>query len=489
MSEKTKVGLTVLITGALLGLMGNLLLREGPVGLSGAIWIALLAGALLAVAKVAAVPLTGAGRWFLIPAVLLTAGTAWRGSEALVLLDFLGVCASLALVIRTARQGALHEGGVAQYGLHAVRAGVETLIGPFAILFSDISWKELSRGRWTTQTVAVARGLLIALPLVLVFGGLFVAADAVFAQMTGRVLSLAEEDLVGQIILTLIWGGLAAGFLRATLVAKAEALPDLKRPERLHVGAIETGVVLGLLNLLFLAFVAVQFRYLFGGAALVEATTGLTYAEYARKGFFELVSVSALVLPLLLGLHWLVPETAGRLFRYLAGGLVAQLFVIMGSALQRMLLYQGEYGLTEQRLYATLFMGWLALLFLWFVATVLRERRNRFVFGAVVSGFVLLAGLHLLNPDALIAQVNLARQAEGKPFDAAHTAGLGPDAVPLLMEALPRLNPADQRVIAERLLTRADRWANQDWRTWNWGQSRALALVEENRAILRSMRD
>lgn len=487
MTEKTKVGLTVLMTAAVLGLVGDLLLREGPVGLSGSIWITLLVGALLAAAKVAAVDLTGTGRWFLIPAVLLTAGTAWRGSEALLFFDFLGLCTALALVVRTARQGALQEGGVVQYGLHALLAGIATLIGPFALLFSDISWKELPRGRWSAKTAAIGRGLLIALPLLLIFGALFVAADAVFAQMTDRVFSLAGVDLFGHLILTLFWGGLAAGFLRATLVAKSEAPPDLKRPESLNFGAIETGVVLGLLNLLFLAFVLVQFRYLFGGGALVEATTGLTYAEYARKGFFELVTVSALVLPLLLGLHWLAPEGAGRLFRSLAGGLVVQLFVIMDSALQRMYLYQSEYGLTELRLYATLFMGWLALLFLWFVATVLRGQRNRFVFGAVVSGFLLLAGLHLLNPDALIARVNLARQAEGKSFDAAHAAGLGPDAVPLLIEALPRLPAEDQGIIAERLLSRAERWANQDWRTWNWSQSRALALVDENRTLLKSM--
>ena len=34
-----------------------------------------------------------------------------------------------------------------------------------------------------------------------------------------------------------------------------------------------------------------------------------TYAEYARRGFFELVAVAALVLPLLLCAHWLVRRT------------------------------------------------------------------------------------------------------------------------------------------------------------------------------------
>ena len=48
----------------------------------------------------------------------------------------------------------------------------------------------------------------------------------------------------------------------------------------------------------------VQFRYLFGGAALVQVSETLTYAEYARRGFFELVAVAALLLPIMLLLDW-----------------------------------------------------------------------------------------------------------------------------------------------------------------------------------------
>ncbi len=178
------------------------------------------------------------------------------------------------------------------------------------------------------------------------------------------------------------------------------------------LGAIETGVMLGLLDLLFLAFVAVQVRYFFGGSALVQATTGLTYAEYARSGFFELVAVAALVLPFLLFVHWLLrPDDARgqRAFRWLAGAQIALLFVIMASAFERMRLYQAEYGLSEQRLYPTAFMGWLAVVFVWFCLTVLRGHRERFAFGAMVAGFLLIATLHVVNPDALIARTNMAR--------------------------------------------------------------------------------
>ncbi|MDF2631038.1 MAG: hypothetical protein K0R39_4869, partial [Symbiobacteriaceae bacterium] len=404
MTGYTKPGLTILATATGLGLLGAGLLQQGPIGLSGFLWIGALALGLLVAARFGGLPLTGMGRWFLVPAVLFTGAAVWRGSELLMALDFLALCAAMVLTIRGARGANVAEGGIFQYAMGAALAGFQTFLGPFFLLLTDIKWGELPRGKWSERGAAIARGLLIALPLLLIFGGLFVAADAVFAQMTDRVVTEGLVNNVGHVFRALLWGGLAAGFLRATLLATEPALPDARRPASLSFGAIETGVILGLLNALFLTFVVIQFRYFFGGAALVEATTGLTFAEYARKGFFELVGVAALVLPLLLGLHWLQPpaEAEGggssrRLFRALAGALSAQLAVIMASAWQRMMLYQREYGLTEQRLFATAIMIWLAILILWFLVTVIRERRDRFVIGAVLSGFVMLAALHLTN--------------------------------------------------------------------------------------------
>lgn len=472
-----------------------MLLQQGPFGLSGFLWIGALVLGLLLAARVGGEPLTGTGRWFLIPAVLFTGAAVWRGSELLIALDFLALLVSLTLTVRGARAGDPLTGGIIQHALGAAVAGFHTFLGPFFLLLDDVKWGELPRGKWSERGAAIARGLLIALPLLLIFGALFVAADAVFAQMTDRVVSLGLGNAVEHVLQALLWGGLAAGFLRAALLAREPALPDARRPASLSFGAIETGVILGLLNALFLAFVVVQFRYFFGGAALVEATTGLTFAEYARNGFFELVGVAALVLPLLLGLHWLLPEAAPaqasasgarRLFRILAGALVAQLAIIVTSAWQRMMLYQREYGLTESRLVATTFMIWLAVLIVWFFITVMRERRERFVFGAIVSGLAVLVVLHLINPEALIVRTNLARAAEGKRFDADYAARSGPDALPLLLDAMPKLKPEDQRTIAEALLARMDRQPATDWRNWNWSQARANELVNAQRYTLES---
>jgi hypothetical protein len=215
-------------------------------------------------------------------------------------------------------------------------------------------------------------------------------------------------------------------------------------------------------------------RYLFGGAALVQTTIGMSYAEYARHGFFELVTVALLVLPILLSLHWLLapgqPQVE-KLFRVLAGAQVLLLFVIMASAVKRMMLYQGEYGMTELRLYTTAFMGWLAVVFIWFSLTVLRGYRRRFVSGAVIAAFVFIVGLHFLNPDALIVRVNTARAVAGKPIDISYLTTLSADAQPDLIDALPAMKHSDRCSAVGRLLYREDRKQVGDWRSWNWSRS------------------
>nr|MBA3469611.1 DUF4173 domain-containing protein [Herpetosiphonaceae bacterium] len=264
------------------------------------------------------------------------------------------------------------------------------------------------------------------------------------------------------------------------------ALPQNPLQAKARLGLIEIGIVLGVLNLLFAAFVLIQIRYLFGGETQLNLAAGLTYAEYARKGFFELVTVAALTLPTLLLAHWLLNPEAGRslrVFQGLAGGLIVLLSVVMVSALQRMRLYQQEYGLTEQRLYTTAFMGWLALVFVWFGATVLRNRRPPFVAGAAGLGLGVLLLLNVLNPDALIVSTNAGRVAI-RPFDSRYATSLSADAVPALIAALPTMGTEERCVTAADLLNDWGKPETADWRTWNWSRTQARSTVEVNRAYL-----
>jgi hypothetical protein len=511
MRERTKQGLKILEAALLLGILGDGLLRATPWGLNVLLWTGGVGGAMVVLMlRWRQKALMNGGHWLLLTAFLSAAAFAWRDSLALNFLAGLTLLTSLALMAWRARAGRIWLASITEYLLGMLVAGINAFFVGFPLLLRDVHWKEVPVAGWSRHLRSVVLGAVIALPLLILFGFLFMSADVNFEELVFKSFLGNHEKVVGHIVLAFGLAWLCGGFLRGLLMGREvaitndgrarfvaqnqdgscaaeavgvdKALTKLFKIEPVRLGIVEIGTVLGLLNFLFLVFVLLQVRYFFGGAALVQASNGLTYAEYYRRGFFELVTVAALVLPILLGAHWLLRKdnpAHERIFRVLAATQVALLSVIMVSAVRRMLLYQSEYGLTEQRLYTTAFMSWLALVFVWFIATVLRGRREQFACGALIAGFLIVATLHVINPDALIVRVNVGHARSGRGFDADYAASLSADAVPALMESLPILNAEDQRIVAIRVL---DSWSvstQSDWRTWNWARSEARRVVRE----------
>ena len=209
----------------------------------------------------------------------------------------------------------------------------------------------------------------------------------------------------------------------------------------------------------------------------------MTYAEYARHGFFELVVVAVLVLPLILGADAVANGTRRqvRLVRGLAVTLIALVGIVMASALERLWLYQQQFGLTELRVYATGVVLWLAVVFVWLAVTVLRGRRHLFATGAVALGFAATLCLNVLDPDALIARTNVTRPQA----DVSYLASLSDDAVPTLLARLPHLDPTLRRPLARALLERTN--ADESALSWNLSRSRAASLLAAHRDELRAL--
>ena len=481
MSRSTRLGLALISAGTALGVLADLL-RATPLGVNALVWLGAFVGVAAALLGWQRTSLDGGRVWLAIPVLVFGALFAWRDSQWLATLNLFAAATSLALAGTAALR--IWVAGVTEYVRAALAAAWAALVGAAVTLVGDVSWAELPRGARARQLGAVGRGLALGAPLVVVFGGLFAAADAVFEDV---VQALVPSD-VGTPAVHLVAVSAAAwptiGLLRRIFVPADEAAPfEERRGRRFTLGSLELAVAVGLLDLLFLAFVLIQLRYLFGGDERVVSQTGLTYAEYARQGFFELVVVAALALPVLLAADWALARDARRtwVFRLLAALLVVLLFVVMASALQRMRLYQRAYGLTELRVYATAFMLWLAAVVAWTGVTVLRGRRERFAFGALVAGFATILVLNAVNPDALIARTNVDRARTGADVDLRYLGGLSDDAVPALVAALPSLDEDVRGQLARNLLARGGR---DDWRTWNWSRSRADALVAERRSEL-----
>ena len=490
--RRARLALATLGAAAAFGALADFLLRADGPGINLSILaVALVAAALLLIrARDGDVPREAIGAG--VAAVLFGAMFAWRDSHMLGPLNFVAVIGSLVLLGLASLRAPLANirfGTVAEYLLATVRAAADALAGVFPLLARDVDLPALStrvRGR---RPERIAIGVLLALPLLVVFGALFASADAAFGALLGDLVRLDVEMLVSHVAVAGVFTWLSAGWLRGTLlVARDPAVGP--EASRVTLGITEIGIALGLLDLLFALFVGVQLRYWFGGDDLVQATAGMTYAEYARRGFFELCWAAALVLPVLLASRAVLrveqPQDA-RIHRTLSLALVGLVVVVMLSALARLRLYVAAYGWTEARLFAIAAVGWLATVFAWYVATVLRGRVRGFAFGALASGALVLAQLNILDPDAWVVTRNRELALAGaRPLDQTYGAlSLSADAVPAYLPTLALLDEAHRCRAAQSLL---DRWGTDgDWKSWRIARTRARAAVREARPSLERM--
>src|SRR6266545_4206628 len=387
MSRGTRLGVALAVSALALGLLGDALFQGQALGVNVPLWMVAFTAALTVLLRIARAPLHQGRRFMVAPLLLFATLFIWHSSPLLVTANLLALAAAVTMGALRGAQPRLRTATLSDYGGGFVRAATSTAVGAAPLLMSDIRWNEVVGRARSERLTAVARGFALGVPLLFLFGGLFVAADAVFKNLVSSAVPSINETLLVRVVIIAIWAWLAGGLLRDLLAVRAddEEVPFAQTRRRL--GVLEIGVALAFLDVLFLAFVVVQFRYLFGGNALVESEAHLTYAEYARHGFFELVTVTALTLPLLLLADWALRGEDRRAFRWLAAALLALLGVVIASALQRMRLYMQHYGLTELRVYATGLILWLAVVCGWFALTVLRGRRHAFAVGALVTGF------------------------------------------------------------------------------------------------------
>ena len=481
LAPRTRLGLEIAAAGVAGGIIGDALLRAMPWGLNVAVGTAALVGTGAWLVRRHHVKHGPDTAWLAITALLLGLAFLRRDAETLAAFDALALIGALALTAASLQGEVISKWYPFDLIRGVVTASASSIFGGLLLLFSDIQWHELPQDDRFRNVRRTLLGVALAVPVLIVFAALFASADPVFNNVLTNLFAFDLTSVVSHTLFIGFWALLVAGYFRWSFLGRPFfGLTPVLKPVQ---SVVPLATALGLLNALFLLFVVVQLRYFFGGAALVEETSGLTYAEYARSGFFELMTASGLVLPIVLGAEALVRGTTPpqiRVFRQLAGLLLGLLAVIMASALQRMRLYVSAYGLSTDRLYATAFMILLLGIFAWFAWTVLRGQRQRFVFGSLMQGLAVLAGLHLLNPDAFIMKTNLNRPAAERPFDAKYALTLGGDAVPALLDAIPQLNPEDRCVVVHGLVARWDK-ADVDWRTWNWSRARARSLVR-NRA-------
>lgn len=461
----------ILGLSVVLGLLANWLLKVNSWSAGFVLWVFIVLGVAFYVeASAASEPVARRERRILYGAAgVLALLLVLRDAESLYAVNFFAFMVVLFLVAWRASGRSLSQLeprdaliGVASSVTAAV-AGAPTL----ALRDADAKPMDASTRR---SYRGFGIGSLIAAPVLLVVTGLLASADPLFAGFVEHTGELLELSLLGDLVFIAAAFWVTAGALRGSLVPVGINGTMFRR--ELGVPFASVLPLLGGLALLLSAWIGLQVRTLFGGAAYVAATADMTIANYAREGFFELIVIAGIVLATLLVADDVLDRNAEgdrKSFRILGQVLVVLVGAVLVSAVSRLSLYLQFYGLTDDRVLALAVLVWVAIILTWFALTVLRGQRARFAPGVLVLSVIWLGAFNAVNPERRIVETNLRRAEQGMDFDVAYHARLSGDALPALLRGADRLAPA---VAAELRSAINLQWAKRaesrsDWRMWS----------------------
>jgi hypothetical protein len=367
---------------------------------------------------------------------------------------------------------AVVTGSLAVVGERTVNSVLYDMLALPVEALRAIPWVGRGAGRFTARRDGVARrialAVLAAAALVGVFVPLLASADPAFAAVVNAMIpdlglaTLVRWCAVFAVVMLVVAG---ACYFLAAPPHRASA----DRPHRTKY-SLEWTVPLAVLVLVFSVFVGVRLVVLFGGTEYVLRTSGLTSAQYARGGFWQLCAVTVLTLAIVAAaLRWAPDATkADRLRqRVLLGTLSALTLVLVGSALSRMWTYQQAYGFTVLRLLVEVCELWFGAVFVCVLASLVKLRSAWLPRAAIGTAAAALFVLAVMNPERLIADANLDRAAAGKTLDEDYLAGFSADVVPVVSARLPE----PLRTCVLRQVLRDD--TPDGWPAWNLSRSAA----------------
>lgn len=456
--------------------LGTAILFQAAAGINWAIWTAGAVAAIGIWARQIGVRVAAASRPTLALAAALAAATPLTAADGVHVLIAGAVAALLAMAVLLAAEPRWSR-LTASFMLWA-----PVVAPPRALLETATRARELCAIAATSSNRAPLRGTALALPIVALFAVILANADPVLATLRDDLAeTLARLAFVPRLTFfsaILALGAGAGGLIVRGAAVRTPALAPTRAP---RLGDVERLIVCGAVAALFAGFLLLQLSYLFGSAP-ARAGSGITFAECARRGFGELTAVATLCALLLIVLERVA--TRGPRERWVRVGaiaMIAEVQVMLISALRRLWLYEEAYGFTTLRLYAHVYMigvGVVMLLLAWELTRGLAP--DRLARRAAGVGALALLALSVWNHEAWIVRENVARYRDTGQLDAIYLQGLSPNAVPAIVASLPLLPDATADTVRGMLRWRYSATSLEPacrWFEWNLRRRQAAEAV------------
>ncbi|MBS8262896.1 DUF4173 domain-containing protein [Mesobacillus boroniphilus] len=318
-------------------------------------------------------------------------------------------------------------------------------------------------------------GVAISLPLLFVIVNLLVSADQQFGNMLGTIprwlLGLKIEEEILRTIAITIYTLAIFGVLQVLRAKQPLPVEQPAQKEKMAWDSVVSLTVLTLLNIVYLLFVIVQFQYFFSETL----TDGFTYAEFARRGFFELLFVTMLNL-LIISTFVSFVEKGSKILTRALRGLLSLLVIFSGvmlySAFIRLFMYEEAYGFTFARVLAHSFMIFLLVILCYSFMRIWMERLSLVRF-YIISAIIFYTLVNTIQLDRFVVERNLERYLETGKIDIYYLNSLSYEGVEGLVE-LYKINPGHPG-LSDLLLQRKQdlMYSEENWNSINMSRRSA----------------
>lgn len=374
-----------------------------------------------------------------------------------------------------------------------------TVFKPLAYFNIPIKWsiesKKDSPNRILAKKILV--GIVISIPCLIVITLLLSAADLVFESKIDVLFNSFENFVSPETVFKIIVGLLCGFYLFGLFYIVFEGKKEIKveaNPEAIEKielkpqgDVVIINVILISILTIYTIFALIQFKYLFAAAfSAISLPNGLTYAEYARRGFFELLFLSFINIGLILIVIYLTRDkiynsnnTSCKIAKALMIYLCAITVLLLISSFYRMMLYNNEFGFTELRLLVTIFLIFESIGLMITFYYIIKLKFNILAFYSVIC-LVFYLTINVINLDYMIAKKNIDMYYEGKDLDVYYLYTLSSDAAPQ-MERL--LNDKDSNIKQAAndyfKKIKAQTAFTKDWRSFNLSRKRAMKIESQ----------
>lgn len=309
----------------------------------------------------------------------------------------------------------------------------ENIFKPF--LFAKSIKKKRERGKLNPQTKSILIGLAVSMPLLIIILPLLSSADSVFgyyiSNLGTQFTKISIGNTVWNIIRIVIFSSYLFGFLWSFHYSYSKDTKPGKINGKLEPITVLT--VLIIINLVYLLFTIVQFSYLYGGETSLP--NGFTYAEYARRGFFELVLVTVINFTILI-ITTIYTKKENKLSGILNAAytlLIVFTLNMLYSAHYKMSLYESAFGYTYLRIFVHLFLVLLFILFL-IALTGIWVKKLPVARLSIIAALLMYIFVNFVNVDSIIVRKNIERYYKTGKIDVHYLASLSYDVVPQVIE-------------------------------------------------------